>query len=445
MRILGKNSFSRRSMLRGAFGGAAVSMGLPWMEAMAEADGSAIRAPMRFGTWFWGLGVTPGLWDPEIIDGDMVLKQESAPLERVKSHLNFLTGFDAILDGRANHVHVSGTFCLRSGIAPKSFGKMEGPTFETVIADKLSERSRFRTIDFTATGNPRDTYSYRSAQVRNAPETSAEALYQRLFGGGFNVAGEGEFVPDAKALRRMSVLSFVTDQRKSLEQNLGVEDKQRLDQYFTSVREIEQQLEMQTTEPELAAGCHVPENPGEMTANYEVSNVHANHKVMAKLLAMALTCDQSRSFNVVFSNSASSLHHSGEASSHHLFTHEEFTDSEKGYQVETSKFVVENMRGWADFVEILANTPEADGTLLDNCLVLAHSDTSWAKIHAVQGIPMMTAGKGAGRIKTGQVVAANGDPITRVGLTMQQIAGLPVPSWGVRGLETDSPVTQILA
>lgn len=445
-----RSPLSRRSLLRGAFQGSAIAVGLPWLECMVPsafaANGARPHPPLRFGTWFWGCGVTPGRWTPTVGEGGgLQLHPESAPLESVKEHLNFLTGFDAILDGRPNHVHVSGTFSLRSGIAPLNFGKIEGPTFETAIADHIAGRTRFKSLELSATGNPGDTYSYRSAQVRNTPETSPVALYDRVFAGGLSDAGDGEFKPDPKTLSRISVLSAVGDQRKALEQRLGSEDRHRLDQYFTSVREVERQLELQTEPPVIPAACTMPGRPQETEGNYDLANVHKNHELMAKLLALALACDQTRNFNMVFSNSASNLHRSGEASSHHLYTHEEFTDPDIGYQVETSKFVVENMKGWAAFVKALADVPEADGTLLDNCLVFAHSDTSWAKIHAVQGIPMMTAGRAGGRIRTGEHVVANGDPITRAGLTMQQIAGVPVERWGTGSMETGSSITQILS
>ncbi len=445
-----RQPLSRRTLLRGGFKGSAIALSLPWLECMMPsalaASGSAYQPPLRFGTWFWGCGVTPGLWTPKAKEtGGYELFQESAPLAPVMEHLNFLTGFDAILDGRPNHVHVSGTFSIRSGIAPLKFGKMEGPTFETKIADHLADRTRFKTLDFTATGNPADTYSYRSPDVRNTPETSPIAMYDRIFGSGFRRPGEGEFTPDPKDLSRLSVLSVVSEQRRALEARLGTEDRQRLDQYFTSLREVEQQVALQTEEPVVPEACVMPGRPDEGEANYDVANVHRNHEVMARLLALALACDQTRSFNVLFSNSASNLHRSGEASSHHLFTHEEFTDPDLGYQVETSKFVVENMKGWATFVETLASIPEGDGTLLDNTLVMAHSDTSWAKIHAVQAIPIMTAGRAGGRVKTGQHVEANGDPITQVGLTMQQIVGMPVETWGARSMETQAAISQIFA
>lgn len=446
-----RNPLSRRALLRGAFQGSAIAVGLPWLEAMvpsAYAVGatSPYKAPLRFGTWFWGLGVTPGVWTPERAeDGTLKMLAESMPLDEVKDRINFLTGFDAILDGKPNHVHVSGTFSLRSGVAPLDFGKMEAPTFETLIADQLGGRTRFKTLDMSATGSTADAYSYRAARVRNTPETSPLGVYERVFGTGLTQKADGEFVPDPKTLSRLSVLSAVEEQRKDLESKLGSEDRHRLDQYFTSVREVEQQLELETEEPVIPPACHMPENPGPTEANYSLVNVHKNHDLMAKLLALSLACDQTRNFNMVFSNSASSLHRPGEASSHHLYTHEEFTDPDAGIQVETSKFVIENMKAFAAFVKALDAIPEGNGTLLDNTLVFAHSDTSWAKIHAVQGIPMMTAGRAGGRVKTGELVVANGDPITRAGLTMQQVAGLAVERWGDGSMATSSPITQILA
>ncbi|MGH1470335.1 MAG: DUF1552 domain-containing protein [Cellvibrionaceae bacterium] len=442
--------YNRRSLLKGIFQGSAVAVGLPVLNCMlnengnAWADGRAL--PVRFGTWSWGLGVTPGLWTPDTIGENYDLKQESMPLESVKQHVNILSGYDALLDGKPNHVHVSGGFSIRSGIAPLKFGQMEGPTFETLIAQHISKHSRFKSLDITATGNPADTLSYRAAKVRNTPEVSVDNLYQRIFGAEFIDPNAAKFTPDPDVMQRKSVLSMVKEQRQQLVKNLGHEDKLRVDQYFTSVREVEHQLALQLTAPPPAESCVVPEMPTQLVeSGYELGHVHKNHELMTRLLALALTCNQTNAFNVVFSNSASSLHREGEAASHHLFTHEEITDNEKGYQVETSKFVVENMKGWATLVNTLANIPEGDGSLLDNCLVFAHSDTSWAKIHAVQGIPMMTAGKAGGRVKTGHHISSNGDSISRVGLTLQQIMGVPTDSWGEGSMKTNKTIDQLLA
>jgi hypothetical protein len=88
---------------------------------------------------------------------------------------------------------------------------------------------------------------------------------------------------------------------------------------------------------------------------------------------------------------------------------------------------------------------EGDGTLLDHSLVLAYTDTSYAKLHALDGIPMLLAGGASGRVKTGYHIAGDGDPVSRVGLTIQQALGMSVDSWGKGSMETKKPVSEILA
>ena len=102
------------------------------------------------------------------------------------------------------------------------------------------------------------------------------------------------------------------------------------------------------------------------------------------------------------------------------------------------------MDAWAGFVARLASTPEGAGTLLDNCLVLAHSESSFAKSHQVTLLPVMIAGRAGGRIRSGIHVAGNGEPISRVGLTVQQMMGVPVSEWGARSLQTSRPITAIV-
>ena len=91
------------------------------------------------------------------------------------------------------------------------------------------------------------------------------------------------------------------------------------------------------------------------------------------------------------------------------------------------------MVAWGDFLAALDAIPEGDGTLLDNCLVLAHSDCSIAKAHAVEGIPAMIAGKAAGRIRTGFHMAGRAEPLLpALGFTVQQAMGVQVEKWGTR-------------
>jgi hypothetical protein len=102
------------------------------------------------------------------------------------------------------------------------------------------------------------------------------------------------------------------------------------------------------------------------------------------------------------------------------------------------------MGAWADFIERLAAIPEGDGTLLDNCLVFAHSDVSEAKQHGVVKIPMMMAGRAGGKVKPGVHVAGATDTTSRAGLTIQQVMGLNVDSWGTDSMQTSQAISEIL-
>ncbi len=102
------------------------------------------------------------------------------------------------------------------------------------------------------------------------------------------------------------------------------------------------------------------------------------------------------------------------------------------------------MNGWSTFLATLDGIPEGNGTLLDNTIVFAHSDTQFARAHTIEGIPMMIAGTGGGRIRSGMHMAGNGEPVTRVGLTLQQVMRVPVTRWGAGSMETSKTLTEIV-
>lgn len=438
-----------RSALRGTLGGAAVSVGLPYLEIFLNANGDALAAtgaplPRRFGTWFWGCGMNPPRWNPTQEGRDFALSPELEALALVREHVSVLSGFDVKLAGETNQVHRTGVIGTLCGGAPPSTTENDGPTLDILISDAIGGATRFRSLETTATGVPKDSFSRRSESAVNPSEPTALSLYQRVFGSGFTDPNAGEFVPDPKILLRKSVLSVITEDRQRLESRLGAGDRARLDEYFTALRQLERQLELQLLEPPPLEACVVPEEPGESSVSREVGRVVENHELMARVLALALACDQTRVFNMVFSDAASSLHLPGSSDTHHTLTHEEARDVELGYQPEATRFVLHSMEAFSTFVSILASVREGDGTLLDNCLVMAHSETSDANSHSVTGLPIMLAGRAGGKIQPGIHVRGAGDPTTRVGLTVLQVMGLNVGSWGRKANETSRPITEVL-
>jgi hypothetical protein len=443
-----KPFLTRRTALKGMLGGAAVTVGLPLLDCFLDDNGTALAAggplPLRFGTWFWGCGMTPDRFVPKKIGAGYDIPVELEPLAPFRDQMTVLTGFRAILDGRSNFPHTSGNISVRAGAAPNKPDEFVDPTIDILVGDTIGTSTRFRSLEVAATGDPRNSYSSRSLGARNPSEVSPVALYTRIFGPEFQDPNAADFKPDPKVMLRKSVLSAVAEHRARFLKGLGAADTARLDQYFTSLRQLEQQLDLQLQKPPPAAACVVVKGPKETTVGTEVGQAAANHALMADLLAMAVACNQTRIVNMVFSDSASSLRKAGSSTTHHQLTHEEQVDAQLGYQPQATWFVEQSMAALGVFVRALAAVKEGDGTLLDNMLLFAHSDTQFAKTHSVDGVPIVLVGKAGGRIRTGLHIDGNGDPITRAGLTVQQIMGVPVDRWGTGSMQTSKTISELL-
>lgn len=441
---------SRRTALKGIMNGAAITVGVPLLDIFLDGNGEALAAtgaplPVRFGTWFWGLGVNPTRWFPDNAGPGYDLKPELEIIKPYAQKINILGNFNVMLDGAPNLPHTSGGPAIRTGRALTAEGGLPGESFDVTIGDRIGTRTRFRSLETSASGDPRNSLSGRGGGNLNPSEGSAAGLYRRLFGTGFKDPNGATFTPDPEVMARRSVLSAVSEQRQSLESAVGAADRQKLDQYFTSVRQLENQLEVELKKPEPLQACLVPKPVEDRPVNAEIENVVTNHALMTDLLVMALACDQTRVFNMMFNNGASSLTRIGSTITHHQLTHEEALDNRLGYQPEATYFLSRIFEAWTYFVAALDKVQEGPRTLLDNTLVFAHSETEFAKFHTIDNIPMMTAGSGGGRIKTGIYVDGLGSPVSRVGLTLQQVMGVPVDKWGAKSMETGKSIGEIVA
>jgi hypothetical protein len=175
-----------------------------------------------------------------------------------------------------------------------------------------------------------------------------------------------------------------------------------------------------------------------------MGEVIETHGVMAKLIAMAVACNQTKVFNMAFTDDFANVRRVGETYTHHLLTHEEPLDQKLGYQPLTFWFNRTCSEGFATFLNEFKSIREGDGTLLDNCLIFAGTETNYARVHTIDGVPFWLAGKAGGRVKTGHHVVGGADPVTRVGLTAMAAMGVPIESWGTKSLKTSKPITEIL-
>lgn len=165
---------------------------------------------------------------------------------------------------------------------------------------------------------------------------------------------------------------------------------------------------------------------------------------MAQLIVLALACNQTRLFNVALSTAASNLRKAGTATAFHELTHEEPVDDKLGYQPQSTFFIEKSMDAFASMVGLMDACKEGDGTLLDHSLIMATSESNYAKLHSIDSLPILVAGTANGKWKSGIHVNGKGDPSSRVGLTIQQTLGIPVGSWGAGGMATSKAISEVV-
>ena len=159
----------------------------------------------------------------------------------------------------------------------------------------------------------------------------------------------------------------------------------------------------------------IPGMPEDMTVNKSVPVLKKTTPVFARLLAIGLATNQAHVFNMALTEPANTMFMPGDSHVFHQATHEEAVDEALGYQPVTSKFSTYSMECFAELIKALDEVKEGDGTLLDHSLVLAYTDTSYAKLHAVDGIPMILAGSAS-------------SPLSRPAC-MSRAAAPPSPAW----------------
>jgi len=448
------SNWNRRSVMSGMLRGASVAVALPCLDLFLDGNGEAMAAtgspiPTRFGTWFWGCGVNEKRFFPDAVGRNFTLKEESVALAALKDKVTIFSGFNAFLDGQPNLTHWSGIMTTLGGTVPTKGGNGQGAapatTLDCLVADHLGNGTRFKQIGIACTGQSNVSFSMRAGTTVNPAEVDPLALYTRLFGKGFQDPNSGTFKPDPNVMIEQSVLSSVKGQREALNRVVGSADRHRLDQYYTSVRELENQLAVQLQPPPRADACVVPKAPAGMEPGTTWEDATAMHDRLTDLLVMALACNQTHVFHVALSQATSNLRKAGQSVALHELTHEEPIDPKLGYQIEATFFLERVMGLYAGLLTKLDSVKEGNGTLLDHSLILATSEANLAKLHTLESLPMVVGGTAGGRWKAGQHIAGKGDSVTRVGLTIQQALGMPVGTWGTGGNETSKTIGEVMA
>jgi hypothetical protein len=432
----------RRCVLRGLAQGAGVSVALPVLEAMLDSHGRALAdgtpLPKRFGVFFWGNGVRLAGYLPSAT-GAYKLSDALKPLEKVKDYVSVASGFNIKTGNeRGHHAGCVGILSAAPMLSQDPKGApyastFSAPSIDQRVAAAIGGGTRFRSLELgvsksvtTGEGTTLRYLSHNGPDNANPPEYSPQAVYKRVFGSGFTAASSTAI--DPKRMLRRSVLSAIREDANALRTRLGKTDQQRLDQHLESIRGLENQLsalDMATAPPQSCAAPMLP------TDTLGDKNLTATNAAMAQLVALALACDQTRVFSLLFSGSVGGTTYPELkiSTNHHSLTHDE-----AGAQPQVQAITTFIMARFAALLEALHGVPEGAGTLLDRVVILASSDCSEGQPHSIDNYPILVAGGGGGAlVHPGIHVNGQSGNASDVLLTLLQAMDVPRTELGQKG------------
>jgi hypothetical protein len=437
---------SRRTILRGILGGAAVSVGLPPLEAMFNVSGNAYAAgggfPLRFGLFFWGNGNLPDKWTPVDEGADWTLSEQLEPLAAVQDLITVVTGMRMHTDNL--YPHTSGASGMLTGCNLLAFedGREDGtfgiPGVDQLVAAQIGGDTIYRSLE-TGVLPGTDGFSFNGPNNRNPPELSPHSFYERIFGASFREPGEEGVVDPTLTLRR-SVLDAVMGDIDTLNAKVGMSDRARLDQHFTGLRELELRLARLQEDPPNLASCtralapamEFPEVDGRQP-------IRAIHRAMSDLLVMAVACDQTRVFSHWFSDPLNNKLFPDATMGHHSLTHDE-----PGSQPQVNMVTQFIMGELAYLVEQLASIPEGEETVLDHMVLLATSETSKGLTHSFDEMPIVYAGNACGALRQGiHHRSYSGESTSHLILSLIRAVGVSTPTFGVDAGEVSDGLSAI--
>ncbi len=435
--FMSRKFLSRRHVLRGVLSGSAVALGLPALGAMMNTNGTAFGQttpiPRRYGVFFHAGGVVNN-WNPGS-PGPLVLPAHLAPLQRHLASLTTVSGLDCPSFGNFNeNRHLMGTAGGLSGYKPSN-GAFSNKSLDQIIAEALPQAPR-RSLevgvhpDGTAeNGTGWENISHSGANNPNPAEFDPKQVFASLFGDAVLPApSPGPNRVDDAPLRK-SYLDAVMADAKGLQGKLGAADRQKLDAFLDGLREIEAGIE---SGGPVGGGlsCALPEQPGGGGGDARIENSRS----MSKLVAATLACGLTHVFTFMYTLPNAFIQFPGMNDSHHNLGHVP-QQSQIG---ESTKYIMER---YAELLDALAAYSEGAGSLLDNCAVLAQSDTSWD--HDLGNMLCIIGGKAGGALAGGRHVNSSG-PITRAALTLGRACGADLGSVGADDGKTSEAINDIL-
>jgi hypothetical protein len=436
---LTKKHLSRRTVLRGA----GVSLALPLLDAMipaATALAQTAAAPklkvgffyIPHGAIMWNTphGAAMDHWSPSGAGPTFKLSPILEPLE---AHKNYVASFSN-LENKANensvHAIVPATWLSGTRPAARSQSASMSPTIDQMIAAHIGQDTPLPSLEVASETTAQvaacpsgagcyysTTLSFRNATSPLPMEFNPRKVFTQLFG-----EGDTPTERDAIAAQTRSLLDLIADRTVALQRDLGATDRVVLDEYLSTVREIERRVEK--AEQRDLTGIALPEAPiGELDSFDE------QIKLMFELIALAYRANLTRvaSYIMVAEGTNRTYNHIGVSDAFHPLSHHA-NDRERLLKlVKIQRYHVER---FADFVAKLATTPDGDGSLLDHSLLMYGSNMSNSDRHNNYPLPNILVGGAMGRLAGGRhVELPEHTPLTNLLLTVLNKSGLEMPSF----------------
>jgi hypothetical protein len=435
----------RRTFLRGL--GAAVA--LPVLDAMLPSLGSVASAatagktgfPKRMAFVYVPNGVTLADWTPEQTGTNFDLPRILQPLAPHRNDFNVLTGFDqrnglALGDGAGDHARASATFL--TGVHPRKTSGADiraGVSVDQFAARRIGEHTVLPSLELSCDAGPRlgacdsgyscayqFNLSWQSETMPVNPEVDPRRVFERLFGD----VSAGRDSQQARARRAMlekSILDFVADDARRLQSRLGTNDQRKLDEYLTSIRQIEKRVELaERSAPKLPPGVQPPEG-------YDGFEEHI--RLMFDMLILAFQTDSTRVATFLLAHEGSNRAYPfiGVNDGHHDLSHH---FGARGNIEKVTRIDTFHAKQFAYFLDKLKSVKEGDGTLLDNCMIVYGSGISDGNAHSHTNLPVLLAGRGGGTITPGRHIKTTGGsaPLNNLFLSMLDRMGCPTDRFG---------------
>ena len=430
----------RRSFLRGA--GAAVA--LPFLDAMVPAFAAPRRltsdAPRRMAFVYVPNGVIQEAWTPAVTGPDFEFTRILEPLAPYRRDLLLLSGLThnnarALGDGGGDHARAASSFL--TGIHPKKTAGADirlGISADQVAANAIGDATRFASIELgiepgRLAGNCDSGYScaysnsisWRGEKTPNPPEIDPSQVFERMFGD--IEAPLDPAVRQKRRMRDMSVLDHVIGDATRLRASLGPTDRQKLDEYLESVRDVEKRIEVGAQERDVQA-------PGMARPQGIPPNYSAHTRLMFDLMTLAFQTDMTRIATFMMGREGSNLTYPDiEVNrAHHGMTHHR---GDPGKIEDITKVNRHHVEQFAHFLGKLAAAEDGDGRLLDNTMVVYGSGIGDGNRHTHHDLPVVLAGSGGGSLHPGRHVRyAAETPMNNLYLSLLDRVGVPADTLG---------------